>query len=98
MKIKSMIAAIMAALSLASCSSVECKDVKVDSYAVAYITSETQEYTHDCYLAKCGEIYVEVVWGLKWDSITIEKTSHVVYWHVYGVDEKVSNEGWQWKI
>ena len=98
MKIKSIIATIMAFLVLASCSTIARKEVEVESYAVAYQTSEVQEYTHDCYLAKCGDIYVEVNWGLNLESITIEKTDHVVYWHVHGIDEKVSNEGWQWCI
>lgn len=69
---------------------------KVEDYTYAYQTSEVQEYTHDIYLAHCENgAYVEVPENYNKSYISLKKIDKVIYYYVYGVDEKVSNMGYE---
>lgn len=67
---------------------------KVQEYVMAYQTSEVQEYTHDVRLAHINDFYVEVDEKCNYKHIAIKKTDNIIYYHVYGIEEKVSNKGW----
>jgi uncharacterized protein YcfL len=80
---------------MASCSNRS--KVKVVNYDVAVITSEVQEHTHNLKLAHLdNDIYVEVPNDYDKDTISIEYTGKVIYYHTVNGD-KVSNKGYELK-
>lgn len=87
-------------LLLVSCKNTDVKKFKVDSYCYSYQTSEIQEYTHDCRLAEFTDnenqtCYVEVETDYNESNIKVKKTDKIVYYRVYDIEYKVSNNGWK---
>lgn len=71
--------------------------VKVVNYDIAVITSEVQEYTHNLKLAHLdNDIYVEVPNDYNEETINIEYTGKVIYYHTVN-GNKVSNKGYESK-
>lgn len=72
------------------------------TYCYSYQTSEVQDYTHDCRLAKFRDIksiecYVEVPQDYNEDTVEVSYTGKKIFYRVYYVDVKVSNNGWEVK-
>lgn len=72
------------------------------NYCYSYQTSEIQDYTHDCRLAKFKDLdkkecYVEVSPNYNKSEIEVEYTGKVIYYRIYYYDYKVSNNGWEVK-
>lgn len=80
---------------MASCSNRS--KVRVVNYDVAVITSEVQEHTKNLKLAHLdNDIYVEVPNDYNEETISIEYTGKVIYYHTANGD-KVSNKGYELK-
>lgn len=74
------------------------KKIKIEGFTYAYQTSEVQDVTHDVYLAHCeNDIYIEVDEDYSKGSVAVKKTGNIIYYRVYGRDDKVSNKGWEKK-
>ena len=72
----------------------------VVTYCYSYQTSEVQDYTHDCRLAKFRDYdykdcYVEVPPNYNQDTIKVGFTGKVIFYRIYNYDYKVSNNGWE---
>lgn len=62
----------------------------------AYQTSEVQEYTHDIYLAVCkNNVYIEISKNYKKSYLPLKKTGKMIYYRIYGIEDKVSNKGYE---
>jgi len=90
---------LLLSLLLVGCKNTDIKKFKVDSYCYSYQTSEIQEYTHDCKLAEFTDnknqtCYVEVETDYNESNIKVKKTDKIVYYRVYDIEYKVSNNGW----
>ena len=70
----------------------------VSGYTYSYITSEVQDYTHDCYLAIVPDLdsYIEVPNDCLTRHISIKQTNKIIYYYIYEVEHKVSNHGWEY--
>lgn len=76
------------------------KTFDVISYAYSYQTSEVQEYTHDCKLAQFRDdenkiCYIEVAYSYNKETINVKKDEKLIYYRVYDIEEKVSNNSWE---
>ena len=76
------------------------KMFSVASYVYSYQTSEVQDYTHDCRLAVFTDnenktCYVEVAYTYNEETINVKKSEKLIYYRVYDIKEKVSNNYWE---
>ena len=86
-------------LLLCSCNK-DYKTFDIISYAYSYQTSEVQDYTHDCRLAVFTDnenktCYVEVAYTYNEETINVKKGEKLIYYRVYDIKEKVSNNYWE---
>ena len=73
----------------------------VIGYVYSYQTSEVQEYTHDCRLATFKDYednmsYVEVDANYDETFVDVVKSDKKIYYRVYDIEKKVSDNGWKW--
>ena len=71
----------------------------IDGYTYSYITSEVQEYTHDVRLAKVPSIGAYIAVPEEYSDpeyVYAKQTGKVVYYWIEEVEDKVSNQGWEY--
>lgn len=83
-------------LILAGCTNNSRWHAVIQDKVYAYQTSEVQEYTHDVYLAVCkDDVYVEIPEDYEKEYVPLKKTNKIIYYRVYGIEDKVSNKGYE---